>query len=151
MKTFSREADRAEILDRLRRLRPDSERRWGRMTPHQAVCHLADSCRMMLGERAVAPTGNLLQHTLIKWLALYAPLAWPAGVPTSVELDQARCAASGRSFADDVAPLESLIHLIARERRAEWPRHPIFGAMSGRDWFRWAYLHKDHHLRQFGV
>jgi hypothetical protein len=29
--------------------------------------------------------------------------------------------------------------------------HPIFGALSARDWLRWGYLHADHHLRQFGV
>ena len=28
--------------------------------------------------------------------------------------------------------------------------HPIFGRMSERTWLRWAYLHTDHHLRQFG-
>ena len=34
---------------------------------------------------------------------------------------------------------------------APWPRHPIFGRMSQRAWLRWAYLHMDHHLRQFGA
>jgi len=29
--------------------------------------------------------------------------------------------------------------------------HPIFGGMSERAWLRWAYLHTDHHLRQFGT
>jgi hypothetical protein len=29
--------------------------------------------------------------------------------------------------------------------------HPIFGRMSSAQWLRWAYLHMDHHLRQFGV
>jgi hypothetical protein len=121
------------------------------MTPHQVVCHMADACRMMTGERGVAPTGTLLQRTVTKWFALYAPFAWPAGISTSPELDQLRCAASGRNFAEDVAALESLIQALGRERRARWPRHPIFGAMSERDWFRWAYLHKNHHLRQFGL
>ena len=31
------------------------------------------------------------------------------------------------------------------------PTHPIFGRMTARHWRRWAYLHMDHHLRQFGV
>jgi hypothetical protein len=33
----------------------------------------------------------------------------------------------------------------------QWDRHPLFDAMSERDWMRWGYLHVDHHLRQFGV
>ena len=36
---------RAEILRRIEALTPRSERRWGRMTPHQMVCHLSDACR----------------------------------------------------------------------------------------------------------
>jgi hypothetical protein len=31
-----------------------------------------------------------------------------------------------------------------------WSPHPIFGPMSTAEWMRWAYLHTDHHLRQFG-
>ena len=151
MKTLGQEACRIELRRRLRTVRPDSVRRWGRMSAHQMVCHVADGCRMMTGERTVAPTGTLLQQTALKWFALYVPLAWPAGVPTSVELDQERCDSSPRTFAEDVAALASLIEALGRERRQVWPRHPIFGAMSERQWFRWAYLHKDHHLRQFGV
>jgi hypothetical protein len=29
--------------------------------------------------------------------------------------------------------------------------HPIFGVMNESEWLRWAYLHMDHHLRQFGL
>ena len=151
MKTLSRESDRDEILRRLATLRPDSERRWGRMTAHQMVCHLTDACRMMTGERRIAPIGGPVKQAFMKALALYVPLAWPAGVPTVPELDQARCDSSPRSFAEDVAALRSLIDALAVEHRQTWPRHPFFGAMSERDWFRWAYLHKDHHLRQFGA
>jgi len=31
------------------------------------------------------------------------------------------------------------------------PAHFRFGLMSRADWHRWAYLHVDHHLRQFGL
>lgn len=29
--------------------------------------------------------------------------------------------------------------------------HPIFGPLSTLEWMRWAFLHSDHHLRQFGL
>ncbi len=29
--------------------------------------------------------------------------------------------------------------------------HPNFGTMSHKDWGRFAWVHLDHHLRQFGV
>ena len=54
MKTLAREGDKAEIVRRLRTLRPDSVRRWGRMSVHQMVCHLADALRMANGEKSTA-------------------------------------------------------------------------------------------------
>ena len=30
-------------------------------------------------------------------------------------------------------------------------RHPVLGPMTRANWMRWAWLHTDHHLRQFGV
>jgi hypothetical protein len=51
MKSLASERDRAEIFARLERVRPDSARRWGRMSVHQMVCHLADANRMALGRK----------------------------------------------------------------------------------------------------
>ena len=36
-------------------------------------------------------------------------------------------------------------------RDFDWKPHPHFGEMSEREWNRLAYLHADHHLRQFGA
>jgi hypothetical protein len=33
----------------------------------------------------------------------------------------------------------------------EGREHPFLGKLSRAEWLRWAYLHMDHHLRQFGV
>ena len=49
MKTLAKAPDAAELLDRLARLQPGSTRRWGRMTAHEMVCHLADGFRMAAG------------------------------------------------------------------------------------------------------
>ena len=153
MKTLARADDRAAIRQRLMRLRHDSARRWGRMNAPQMVCHLIDSARMALGEKAVAPASTLRHRTILKWTALYAPVSWPPGIDTTPELDQ--CAGAGTQpgpFAADVGELVRLTERLAsRETGADWPQHPFFGRMSRSAWLRWAYLHMDHHLRQFGV
>jgi len=152
MKTLARPRDRAEILSRLRTVRPDSVRRWGRMSAHQMVCHLADAFRMAIGELPVKPTTGLLQRTVVKWLALYVPLPWPAGILTSPETDQEHNGTRPAEFAADVARVEALLELVtAPTRRLDRTPHPIFGTMSEAAWLRWAYLHADHHLRQFGA
>jgi hypothetical protein len=152
MKTLAREQCKAEIVRRLRTLGPDSARRWGRMSAHQMVCHLSDSFRMMTGQTPVSDATGWLQRTLVKWIALYAPLRWPPGIPTRPEVDQQVAGTKPTDFAADIAELETLLDLITtRESPFESPAHPIFGRMSHAAWLRWAYLHMDHHLRQFGA
>ena len=151
MKTLGNERDRGEILQRLRTLRPDSPREWGRMSAHQMVCHLADAFRMALGEKPVSHVGGPIRQILMKGIALYTPLRWPPGVETRPEIDQTCAGTRPADFFSDVREVERLMKIMAsREGGAAWPRHPIFGRMSRRAWMRWGYLHVDHHLRQFG-
>jgi hypothetical protein len=116
------------------------------------ICHLCDSCRMAMGEKPVSDASGRLQRTLVKWIALYLPVRWPPGIPTRPEVDQQVAGTRPVEFAADVAELEALLELITtREKGSDWPVHPIFGRISHGAWLRWAYLHTDHHLRQFGA
>ena len=152
MKTMARAGDKAEIIRRLRMAQPDCTRRWGRMSAHQMVCHLSDSFRLVTHQKEASPATGLLQTTLIKWIALYVPLRWPPGVTTRPEVDQEIGGTKPGDFAADLAELETLIEIFTTPAKGyAWPAHPIFGKMSEAAWMRWAYLHMDHHLRQFGL
>jgi len=152
MKTLAREHCKAEIIRRLRTVRPESARRWGRMSAHQMVCHLSDSFRMMIGQKAVSDAPGWLPRTMMKWIALYLPLPWPPGILTRPEIDQQCAGTTPLDFAADIAELETLLELITTpEKSFDRRSHPIFGTMSYAAWLRWAYLHTDHHLRQFGA
>jgi hypothetical protein len=150
MKTLARERDLAEIQRRLKTVRLDSRRRWGRMTVHQMVCHLSDSFLAVTGRRPASMASGPLQRTVVKWAALYLPVPWPPGYPTRPEIDQAAGGTRPVDFATDLAQLEALLRLVMTDRSCfEGQQHPIFGPMSRSAWLRWAYLHIDHHLRQF--
>jgi hypothetical protein len=154
MRTLARDRDAAEILSRLRALRVDSTGRWGRMSAHQMVCHLSDGYRLLTGELTSPLVAAPLPRAVMKWVALYVPVRWPKDIPTTRELDQA--AGGGTrpvDFVRDLAELEQLLAKVAAERRGRLAGivHPIFGGMSEPAWLRWAYLHADHHLRQFGI
>ena len=153
MKTFARDRDKAEILERLRALQATSTRRWGRMSVHQMVCHLSDGYRMVTDGRVVTRTPTPLPQPVMRWLALYGPFRWPAGVVTSPEVDQSVGGTRPVEFALDVAELAALIEAMTTHQRSrlEGQTHPAFGRMSESAWLRWGYLHADHHLRQFGV
>lgn len=144
---------RETVVQRLKRVRPDSSARWGRMSAPQMICHLSDSFRACIGEKAVSMATGLPQRTVMKWFALYVPLPWPKGISTRPEIDQA--SGSGTPPSVFEKDCEDLIRLTQRfcdpKRDVSSDRHPFFGAMKRKEWLRWAYLHMDHHLRQFGV
>ena len=151
MRTLARAADLADIIRRLQTVRPEAAAKWGRMSAHQMVCHLADSMRMALNQRATSSATGPLQRTLVKWIALYLPVPWPAGIPTRPEVDQEAGGTRPLTFGSDMEKLQSLLRSMTDDQMPTCPTHPIFGPMSRPAWLRWAYLHADHHLRQFGA
>jgi hypothetical protein len=150
-KTLGDAANRSEILGRLRKVRPDSPRQWGRMTPHQMIRHLRESFLSVMGEGEVVLAKVPLPRGLMRWLALDFPRPWPQGVPTMPEVDQVLKAAPEETrFPADVAALQELVERISGGGTA-WRPHPFFGVMTDAQWMRWGWLHMDHHFRQFGV
>jgi len=115
------------------------------------VCHLNDCFRLTFGERPTEPIDTLFTRTVIKGIALYSPFPWPHGYRSRPEYDQERGGTAPTSFENDLDEFRKLFARFVREgAKLRW-RHPSFGEMSTKDSFRWAYLHIDHHLRQFGA
>jgi Protein of unknown function (DUF1569) len=152
VKSLSQSETRAEIVARVRTVRPDSVARFGVMTAPEMIKHCVICLEAGLGVRTVSPAERVLGRTLIKYIALYAPMRWPSGVPTRPEMDVRRDGDPPGEFVSDVAMLVQRVEEFGvRNGKAPWPRHPIFGAMNELEWKRWAYLHTDHHLRQFSA
>jgi hypothetical protein len=139
-----------DLLLRLGRLSPDSPRQWGKMTPHEMVCHLSDSFLAVFGERAASSKETWLSRTLVKWIALHTSLPWPQGVPTRPEVDQKIGGTKPVEFERDRQQAVDLLRRFVRPDTRCGP-HPIFGALTREEWLVWGYRHLDHHLRQFGV
>jgi hypothetical protein len=143
---------RQEIIDRIAMLSPQSPRRWGRMTPNQMLCHLTDSMKGAIGEKSLGRVDNVISRTLIKWIGLKTPFPWYHGARTMPEMDQMVGGTPPVEFETDRQRLvKILIRVTESDRDFQWRTHPFFGSMSEWEWQRWAYLHADHHLRQFGV
>ncbi|MFN7921307.1 MAG: DUF1569 domain-containing protein [Bryobacteraceae bacterium] len=141
------------LVERLHRVRPDSQGRWGEMTAHQMICHLSDSLEGIQGRKALGSKETFFSRTVVKYVALRAPMRWPKGVPTMPEMDAKIGGTPPQEWAADVSKLVALTEQFSKFGEQEFARcrHPMFGQMSLWEWKRWAYLHTDHHLRQFGV
>jgi len=152
MKSLSNTADKQEILTRLDDIHTDSPRQWGKMNPHQMLCHMSDGFRMYMGEKKVAPARTAIPHSVLKFVAIWMPLRWPHGFKSAPELDQHAGGTRPAQFEADKKQLRSLIDRFTRSPKDySYQAHPHFGPLSEKEWMRLAYLHADHHFRQFGA
>jgi hypothetical protein len=150
MKTLLNIPDRNEVLDRLTGVRPESQRRWGSMSAHQMICHLSDSLRAALGKKQINQSATFFKRTIYKWAALWLPFRWPHGIKTRPEMDQHQGGTPPTEFATDLEKLRILLGRFCNSE-GEFAPHTTLGQMSRTERMRHAYLHMDHHLRQFGV
>ena len=152
MKTLNRPAVKSDLIQRLHKLTPESQRRWGKMTAHQAVCHLSDAFKLVMSGTPVSSTASPTSQFIMKCLAIHVPVPWPKGVKTLPDADQEQGGTKPVEFQQDMQELLlSLERFTQKPRDFEWQAHPFFGEMSEWEWMRWGYLHVDHHLRQFGT
>ncbi len=151
MKTLSRRADLDEVIKRIRSVRPDSARIWGTMSPGEMFCHVADTFRFGLGEISARSPRGSLKMRVMKLIVLTMPTHWPHGVPTGAPVDPKRDGTKPSGFAADKDRLIGLCVRFATTPMKTAVSHPFFGPMTEKEWQRWAYLHTDHHLRQFGA
>ncbi len=140
--------DRKSILDRISRLPASAARRWGKMTPAQALTHLslAMECAAGEGRQRQSLLGRVVTP-LILWKVLdEKPFAH--GAPT----DPAWVVRDERDFEKEKARLLAAVRRLgaAGPEKSAASVHPFFGRLSGDQWGRLTYKHADHHLRQFG-
>ena len=148
MKSLWDKTARTEIAERVRTLTPNSPRQWGRMDPHQMLCHTADQLRMAVGDISTGQARGPLSLAPIRYLIIHV-LPWPKG----------RAQAPPEAFTNSPGVWESdreaLLQLIEQFGRTPSdrlaPTNPVFGPLSGTDWAVLSYRHLDHHLRQFSV
>jgi hypothetical protein len=140
----------AEVQGRLARLRADSARQWGTMSPSQAVAHCAIALRWALDE--VVPDrmfiGRIIGR-LIKGFALGNDEPMKKNSPTVPSL----VVRDERELEVERVRLRGLLDRFAAAGPAGCTKnpHPFFGPLTPSEWAELMYKHVDHHLRQFGV
>lgn len=143
--TLLSDADRAQIVARLRRVTPDRVPLWGTFTAPRMLCHVTDQLRIATGIIIGRHRDTLMRRTLSKWLVVYSSMQAPPGKVQTVP-EMLSTAPTG--WDADMATCIRLINEVGRGRANG--RHPAFGPLTGPEWGRIAWKHLDHHLRQFG-
>ena len=152
MRSILNPQDKAEILSRLSKLTPNSKGLWGTMNAGQAVCHLNDELRFILGQKTGAGEPNFFVKHIIKNLLL-AGMTIPKGkAKAHPALAQEFKGTAPTNFeADRKSLVENFEAIAAKAEDSTWHPNPLFGAMSKKQHARMTNVHFDHHLKQFGV
>jgi len=137
---------RSEVVKRVRALRPDSPRQWGKMSADQMLWHVNCALENALGQRNIPSAKIPIPRPVLKFMVMKLP--WRKNNPTAPEF----VASGNYNFEAERERCITLIDaLAAKSTDAPWPEHPAFGRMSGRDVSFLHAKHLNHHLRQFGV
>jgi hypothetical protein len=139
-----------EVKQRIARLRPDSERQWGKMNAPQAVAHCSGGLEMALGE--MRPPRVLIGRILGP---IIKPIVFSNDEPLRRNSPTAKALViqDERDLEKERTRLNSLIDRFVAAGPQGCTTHPhaFFGPMKPEEWAILMYKHLDHHLRQFGV
>jgi len=138
---------REDAKVRIRALRADAERLWGKMTVGQMLWHLNRALENSLGRFPIASRKIPLPGSMAKFLVINIP--WFRGkTPTAPEL----VAKGTYDVEKERARLLDLIdEFAARPLDGSWSDSAFAGPMNGQDWTRLQGKHVDYHLQQFGA
>ena len=137
-----------DLVARVQRVTPDSARLWGKMNAQQMLLHLGGASAAALGQKefVIKPRPG---GAVVRFVLFYLMRRYPRDI--RVGSNPAGRAVDPSDFDRDRQRVIDLLRAMAAPDASLVPRHPIFGRMSRGSWLRWAYMHTDHHLRQFGV
>lgn len=145
------DSDTIRTLDtRIARIKNDSERLWGQMSPDQMMAHCCVPFEYIFNERNDAPP------VLMRWMlrlffkkAMVNEVPYRPNTPTApmfikkdrYDLDEQKKRLNG--YLIKVAELGPA--------HFEGKKQVSLGKLSAEDWSGLLFKHLDHHLRQFGV
>jgi len=149
MNNLFNESDVSEILNRIEKLTPNSQRQWGKMNVAQMLAHCNKSVETAMGmnfmERLFIGRiiGTLLKSKVVgeKPFGKNSPTDKSYIFPDNCDFEESKlkAMASIRKFSEG-GPLQCTTY-----------PHPFFGHFTPEEWAVFQWKHLDHHLRQFGV
>lgn len=150
MQTLHDPARAAEVQARLRDLRPDSIRQWGKMSAPQMLAHCAIALEMALGDRRPPRLfiGRILGG-MVKSRELGSDAPFGRNSPTAPFMK----IADKKELESERSRVRTLIDRFVAGGRAGCTSHPhpFFGRLTPDEWGVLMYKHLDHHFRQFNA
>jgi hypothetical protein len=149
MKNLFTEADKNEIVNRINKLSPVSERLWGKMEVPQIIAHCNAALETAAGKNFPKRffIGRLI--SLFTKAAFLSEKIFGKNYPT----DPGYTFTGQLNFETEKGKLLSTIQdfYAGGMEKCSNHSHPFYGKLTPKEWGIAMYKHFDHHLRQFGV
>ena len=145
---FFTEAKHDEFHNGILRISPANPRQWGTMKVSQMLHHLNLACGGALGFYKLPDESYLVSRTLFRWILV----DWFPEQPVGLRLPKGFKIPHAAQFDFDFEKQQLLKILDASwhaRSAADWRPHPMFGAMTVKEWGTLLQIHIDYHLRQF--
>lgn len=138
-----------EITDRINKLTPQTERKWGKMDVAQMMAHCLEAFKVPVTEKELP---RVFIGRLIGWMMkskLYNESPWKKSLPTAPNF----IIKDARDFEVEKKKLLSIIDAFYTKNAVGIGDkvHPLFGKLTSEQWGKSMYKHLNHHLEQFGV
>ena len=135
-----------EIIDRINKLTPESQRQWGKMDVAQMLAHCQMPMGVATGKHKLKGSGFLkLVGPFFKGL-LFNNKPFKKNLGT----DKSFIMTTPKEFEKEKSGLIQMINDFSEVTMSGEP-HPIFGKLTKEQWSKGTWKHLDHHLMQFGV
>lgn len=136
-----------DILDRINKLTPQSQPRWGKMNVSQMLAHLQMPMGVAIGSHTLPRTffGRIVGRFAKP--ILYNEKPFKQNLPTDPSFVMTRYE---KDFEKEKQGVTAMINHFDEEKIVN-EVHPFFGKLTKDQWSKGMYKHIDHHLQQFGV
>jgi Protein of unknown function (DUF1569) len=139
-------AVKQDIITRINKLTPESQRQWGKMDVSQMLAHCQVPMGVAIGKHKLKGQFFLKLIGPLFKKKLFDDVPYKQGLPT----DQSFKMTTPKDFEKEKQNLVGMVNEFSETSLAEAP-HPIFGKLTKEQWSKGTWKHLDHHLRQFGV
>ena len=140
-------AVKQEVIERINKLNPQSQRQWGKMDVAQMLAHLQLPIGIAFGTHR--PKGSFLLRLIGPMFKskLWEEKPYKHSLPTDPTFIMT---GNTKDFAAEKNRLLDMINRFT-EDNLSGERHPIFGRLTKEQWSKATWKHIDHHLKQFGA
>lgn len=136
------------LIERVKAIEPNAERKWGKMSISEMLHHLNIAIGSGLGYYSAKDHSNIFTHFIIRPFVLNFLKGMPIGsqAPKPLKVNS--------NLLDFDKEKNQLLEILQRAYQTtndnDWSVNSYFGKLSRKDWGKLIMIHCNHHFTQFG-